>query len=108
MFSLWTSTFEFESSFRHFGPIAGADFSFRIRAVFQNRLERRDGIRRRGAGQWSPRRRCINLLQYTDILDTLTNMPVLPAPPLHDQAPFVVLSDWVSSVQSTLFTARFD
>ena len=27
---------------------------------------------------------------------TLIEMPVLPAPPLHDKAPFVVLSDWVS------------
>lgn len=25
-----------------------------------------------------------------------SKMPVLPAPPLHDKAPFVVLSDWVS------------
>ena len=36
-----------------------------------------------------------------DIPKTITRrskMPVLPAPPLHDKSPFVVLSDWVSSI----------
>jgi hypothetical protein len=40
-------------------------------------------------------------------LNTLIKMPVLPAPPLHDQSPFVVLSDWVSRERS-LGTGRSD